>query len=374
MRPFAALAVTTIAACGSSSAPPATCGDFQALLAASDYSSSGVGAIGVDGAVTMRIAVDLGTDPALATSGGRTFFVDRLGDAIFEIDPRCGTPSTKWSTSDARRRGTTNPQDVAVAADGALWVPRYNEPSLAILEPRSDVARTIDLSSYDDDGNPNASAIAIPDGSAKAFVALQRLDDTDPMLRSTRPSQMLRVDVAAATVETVITFEGRNPFGQMTPYAGALFVAMPGNFSAKDEYDAGIERFDTAKSTTHLLVRERDLGGSVVEVAVTDGCGAAIVADESTANRTSLVTFDPASGAVLASASKPLLATDGFDLRALAWVTPPGGAPVLLVGDRRPAARGYAVHVFDRTDACTLHVRPDVIFAPAKPIALRAIR
>jgi hypothetical protein len=74
------------------------------------------------------------------------------------------------------------------------------------------------------------------------------------------------------------------------------------------ETDAGIERFDTATSTTRLFVSERDLGGSVSEVAVTDGCGVAIVAGpQRDVNPTSLVTFDPVTGKALSSARAPVL-------------------------------------------------------------------
>ncbi len=374
----ASVFVIGLGACGgaSSAIAPSACGDVQALVAASDYTSSRVGAVGSNGAETLRGGVDLGGDPALSVSRGRAFFVARDQDAIFELDARCGAPTTKWSTHDPARSGSTNPQDVAVAPDGALWVPRFNVPSIAIVDPNGAIRGTVDLSSLDDDGNPNASSIVIADvgGAAKAFVAIARLDDAAGY-RSTRPSMIARIDVATSAIEARVSLEGRNAFNVMVPHDGGLFVATPGNFDTLDEPAAGIERFDVATSTTRLLVREHDLGGSVAEVAVTDGCGVAIVTDASSVNRTSLVTFDPASGVALTTASAPVLATDGFDLRALAWVKAADGAPLLLVGDRRGASggRGYAVHVFERSDACTLHMRPDAVFLAQKPVALRAL-
>ncbi len=372
------LVLLTLVACGTPSAPaPSACGDVQALVAASDYTSSGVGAVGTNGTSSLRRpVVDLGGDPALSVSRGRAFFIARDQDAVFELDAHCGTPTKKWSTHDPSRTGSTNPQDVAVAPDGALWAPRFNLASIAIVDPTGALRSSIDLSKLDDDGNPNATSIVIEDvgGVAKAFVALARLDDVAGY-RSTRPAMIVRIDVATTAIETQTLLEGRNAFNALVAHDGALFVAAPGNFDALDESAAGIERFDVATSTTRLLVHEHDLGGSVAEVAVTDGCGVAIVTDASSVNRTSLVTFDPISGAALTSASAPVLATDGFDLRALAWVSSSGGAPLLLVGDRRgaPGGRGYAVHVFERSGACTLHMRPDAVFLAQKPIALRAV-
>ncbi len=345
------------------------CAAFDVLVAASDYASSGVGAFGLDGTGKLSFGVDLGADPALATSRGRAFLVARDQDVVFELDPRCGTPIAKTSVHDASHRGTTNPQDVAVAPDGALWVPRYNLPSVVVIDATGATRGTIDLTPYDEDQNPNASAIRIVDvgGAPKAFVSLERLDDTQSPPRTRLASQILRIDVTTLAVEQAVDLAGKNPFG-LVEHDGALFLAEPGDFSSADDELAGVERFDPATSTTRLLARERDLGGSVAEVAVTSGCGVAIVADPSAKNVTSLVTFDPATGAALTRAASAVLGpTEGFDLQGLAWK-----GDVLLVGDRRRTTSGYAVHAFDRTGACDLQPRPDVIFLQQKPVALRA--
>src|SRR5581483_6113825 len=98
---------------------------------------------------------------------------------------------------------TADPVDVAVARDGSLWVPLYRAAAVAIVGPGGTVTSTVDLSSYDADGNPDPSAIAIVDTPAgeKAFVALQRLN---PYPTSAQPSWMLRIDVATATVEAQV--------------------------------------------------------------------------------------------------------------------------------------------------------------------------
>jgi hypothetical protein len=335
----------------------------------SDYASSGVGGFALGGEGKLSFGVDLGADPVLATSRGRAFFVARDQDVVFELDPRCGTPITKTSVHDPAHRGTTNPQDVAVAPDGALWVPRYNVPSVAVVDA-SGVRAAIDLRAYDDDQNPNASAIAIVDvgGVAKAFVTLERLDDTQSPPRPRLPSQMLRIDVATLAMEAATDLVGKNPFG-LVAEGGVLFLAEPGDFASVSDELAGVERFDPATSTSRLLARERDLGGSVAEVAISGGCGAAIVADATARNATSLVTFDVVTGAPFTRAAAAVLGpTDGFDLQGLAWK-----GDVLMVGDRRRVERGYAVHAFDRTGTCDLHERADAVFLQQKPVALRAI-
>jgi hypothetical protein len=350
--------------------PPSACGARDALLVASDYTSSEVGAIALDGGGGGDLATGalLGKDPALATSRGRAFYVAREEGQVLELDPRCGKPTAQYGVNDPTRAGSTNPQDVAAAPDGTLWVPRFNVPSIALVKDgKLDTA--IDLSRFDDDGNPQASAIAIADvnGAATAFVALERLDD--PQLVSTRPSSMLAIDVATRTALGTTPLAGRNPFGTMNVDGGVFWLAEPGNFNQADETGAGIERFDPTTNTTRLVVVERDLGASVVEVAVSGPCGAAILADaQKGINATSLASFDANTGAIVARAV--LGPSDTFDagFRGLAWA-----GKTLMVGDRKRAENGYAVHRLDRDDACALHLLPDAIFVAQKPISVRPL-
>jgi len=374
MRARAALAgvAAWLVACGGGDAPGAAdagtgaCAS-DALWVASDYSSSAVGSLALGGSVSSTVGrVDLGADPVLATSRGRAFLVARDLDAVFELDPACGAPTARFDVHAGSQQGTADPTDVGVASDGSLWVPLYRAAALAIVSPGGGLATTLDLSSYDGDGNPDASAIAIVDTPAgeKAFVALQRLD---PYPTSTQESWMLRVDVATRTVEGHAVLAGRNPF-TMTAAGTVLWLAEPGNFDDAAEPLAGVERFDTATSTGALVVHEADLGGSVAEVAVGASCAAAIVADPTTnVNATSLVAFDPSSGAVATPASASSLSTPGFDLEGLAWLS---GA--LAVGDRRRAGSGYPVHVLD-AKACALTPRADAVFLPLPPVGVRPV-
>lgn len=374
-------------ACGATTAAPAadaSCDDVQLLVAASDHASSVVCGVPNHCELGPRTTgEDLGKDPQLSMSNGRTFFINRSGtpgELIFELDAKCGSPITELSVHEDGV-ADVNPHDVAAAPDGSLFVVLYNVPRIVVVRGKTGadtvVEATIDLSKYDEvDGNPQAESIQIVNvaGVPKAFVALERLDDNDKVhyLGSTRDSYMLRIDVATRAVEDVIVLKGRNPFNPMAllSASGALFLAEPGNFDAPDEPLAGIERFDTATSTSRLLVPEHELGGSVAEVAVTEGCGVAIVAGpQKTVNPTSLVAFDPESGKVLSPLGAPLLGpTPGYDLQALAW-----RGNFLYVGDGRRGPGGYPVHVFERdAGTCNLHeVAGRQLTLPQRPVALR---
>lgn len=376
MRRALPLFLTAFCACGddTSSAGGGDCPDVELLVAASDYGGAiACGAPGCFEEPGRTTSVQLGRDPALVTSKGRTFFLAREQDVVFPIDPSCGIPQrgaidlSVFKPTNARGQTIfANPHDVAVAGDGALWIPLYNTPLLAIVKDGV-VGPTISLAQYDEDGNPQAEAIRIV--KDKAFVALERLDDqSEPALQSTRPSQMLRIDVASRQVEAVVELAGRNPFNAMAQLGDLLFLAEPNNTDVADEPFGGIERFDANTSATQLLVREKDIGGSVTEVAVTERCGAAIVAGPiPKVNPTALVSFDPTSGAVLSTYTSPILSTPGFDLQGLVW-----RGDMLYVGDRRRGSNGkYQVHEFARTGTCTLQATGKTIDLPQPPVGLQ---
>jgi hypothetical protein len=381
VRTVLVVALVAIVACDSGAAPsspPSACPGSDALWVASDYTSSAVGALTVSGTVWSTTGrPDLGADPALAVSGAQAFYVARDADTVFALGTQCGNPTQEWNVHPPGTTGSSDPQDVGVASDGSLWVPLYQQPTVLVVSPSGSIAHAIDLSPYDSDGNPDASAIAIVDTPAgeKAFVPLQRLTSNDGGEQAEQPSLMLRIDVATAAVEARIQLVGRNPFG-MVRDGSILWLSEPGEsaeggFSSTTDALGGIERFDTSTSTSTLLVHEADLGGSVTEVAVSGSCAAAIVADATLVNATSLVTFDPTTGAVIASAAHSPYATTGsgggFYLQATAWI----GAD-LYVGDRRRAGNGYPVHGFRASAACGLTPLPDAIFLPLPPVEVRA--
>jgi hypothetical protein len=371
-RPWASLLCALGAALvGCASDPPApvgACASAEVVVAASDYTSSALGSARGRGPQTLTTGFDLGKDPQLTEAGGRLFFLARDTDLVFELD-RCGTPIGRVSLAGAAGAGATNPHDVAVAPDGALWATLYNRGAVAISR-EGRVARTIDLSAYDEDGNPQADAIRIVDvdGAAKAFVTLERLDDRD-RLRSLRPSQMLVVDVATEAPEATFTLLGRNPFNRLVEHAGRLLIAAPGNFDDGAEIGAGIEAFDVRTRTSRMLVEERDLAGSVAEISVEGSCGVAIVAGPlKDINPTWLVTFDASTGKVLAGTAAPLFGpTPGYDLQGLAW-----RGDRLYVGDRRRGAGGHFVRVFRRVAGeCRLELDGPPIELPLPAVGLR---
>jgi DNA-binding beta-propeller fold protein YncE len=344
------------------------------MVAASDYQSSEVGLLALDGVAQFyQGGATLGSDPALATSAGRRFWIDRGGGDILELDPKCATVvHGPFTTSDPGLAGSTDPQDVAVdPTTGHLWIARFLVSTVLVksADGSADLDR-IDLSTVTGTTrNPYMSSIRIVNG--EAYVALEMLDYP----RSVGPSYMARIDVLTHKVDAVLQLQGRNPFGLMVEANGALYLAEPGNFDSADETDAGVEKVEisdpTKAPTSTMILRESDVGASVDEIAIGPGCAAAIVADATVENTTSLIAFDPVKGTLTTPLSQRLLYTSsGFELAGISWLT----NGMLAVGDRTPVAgSGFAVHVLEASAACALTSDPLPLFAPQRPVAITPV-
>jgi YVTN family beta-propeller protein len=330
-----------------------------------DYTASGVGVLPLDetpdaSRPQILSGSELGYDPALATSAGRHFFIARDLDKIFEIDP-CGRAFAQYSARTPAETMTrcmldgeaiqncVDPQDVAVASDGSLWVARFNVPSVLVIPPStaaSQVATTIDLSALGVAGNPYMSSVRIIGG--QAFITLGRLTPVSGNFTSIAPSQMVVIDTTTQAVVTTVTLAGQNPFGLMVEQSGKLWLADLGNIDDPPQTNAGIEVFDPSTNTSTLLLSAVKLGGAVVDVSVNGTCGAAILANDTQANNTWLVSFS-IDGSNLATVLPP---TAGYDLRGLLWTS--DGR--LLLGD----STALAAHTFTPGQNCVLTRGPDL--------------
>ncbi len=360
--------VAFTAACGSeATTAPSSCTESRDFVVAmSDYVSSGVASLRVsDGSHQSRFGVDLGADPWLTRSSGRLFLIARDEDLVFELDPACGAPKARFSVRDEGAKAAQNPQDLAVDSAGSMWIPRFTDGSLLVVE--GERRHVVSLADFDEDKNPNPSSVRIvatPEGE-RAFVVLERLDRD---LLSRRPSSLLEIDTKTRAIVKAHPLAGRNPFGAMTEHEGALYLAEPGNFDDDRETLAGIERFDPKTRTSELLVRETELGGSITELTIAGSCAAAIVADPTIdVNATSLVTIDLRTRTVVQPLARSPLRTSGYELQGLAV-----HEGMLLVGDRRKTSAGtYDVHTFDIRADCTIAPRAERLALPQKPVAIR---
>ena len=367
------LCFIALTACSSSPAPT-SCPSGVLVVTSDEKSASEVGVLPLDGSpAQLNKGSELGGDPALSvTTSGQAFFIARRTNTIFALDG-CGRGTAQYSAL-AQGESDADPYDVDVAADGSLWIARFFAPSLLVLDKTGAQVGTIDLSSLDADGNPNQDAVRVlPTSSGeKAFVALGLLGPAAQQYPSIQPAQMAIIDTKTRAIESVVTLAGRNPFGRMLEYGGSLWLTDMGNRDDDHEADAGIEVFSPETHTSHLLLSEVALGGTLTfsGIALKNGCGAAIVYDQSAINHTSLVAFGDAGNVVQAPAFGP---TAGFDLWGVEWAanTQDGQTDdLLLVGDRSipTDGSGFKVHTFTHDASCRLTAGADLSL-PMAPVA-----
>ncbi len=336
------------------------------MVSSDERDVSAVGVLPLDGqSPSLSFDTELGADPALAASGGRAFFLARDRGMVYRLDA-CGHATAAIATQ-AAGEPSADPWDVAEASDGTMWIARWASASALVTDAIGAALAKIDLTGFDVPGAtfPQTSAVRVVDTPAgeRAFFALERLSPVATGYASNEPGAMVAVDVRSRAVVASAPLSGRNPqalTSQAVDGAGGIYFADAGNWDDATETIAGVERFDTTNLTSSLLFDEVALGGSPTTVAVSGACGAAIVADASDVNRTSLVRFAIGSG-TFAIAFGP---TEGFDLRGLLFA--PGE---LLVGDARPTAGGYPVHVFTVDADCSLVRRVDLVVPGIAPLA-----
>lgn len=380
------VSASSLAGCGEPpSSPSAYDGpplSSAALVLLAGQQVSGLGRIDIDGNLLEVPDVALGSDPVLATSVQTIFAIVRDQNIAYEVDPSSlalhdsfvtYTPAeldtSKLLDCDLLVKGI-NPQDVAVDSKGRRWVTRYEQPSLAIIEPNGSFSGTVDLSAdADADGFPEASGIHI--AGDHAYVAVERLDRCGGWVPAGL-GRILEIDVATREVTKRIELGGANPFGRLVPApwdssGNTVAVALAGNFLSIDEGDAAaIVKLDSGEVMG--FGRESDLDGSVTEVVLAAPDEAyAIVSNPKLplVNATSVIRIDPTTGQVSArlldsrSSKNP---DGGFCHRGLAVL-----GDHILVGSQSPCEIG--VFVLDRRSGEQLGV-----IHPAKlpPIAIQA--
>ncbi|MGZ3451323.1 MAG: hypothetical protein ACXVEF_17075 [Polyangiales bacterium] len=211
---------------------------------------------------------------------------DRSGNQVARFDvTEPGIPAAK-----------SDPADVALGPDGALWVTRFGLPTLLVLEPDGARRRTVDLASFDDDGLPQMTAIAIDGG--RVLVALEKLDTR---LQTKTKGTIVAIDLTTYAATAFVDLPAKTPREKFVRGPdGALYVAcIGGPLSSPVDRDAALVRVDPSTKTATKVLDGTAAGGFVSAFDLADGVtGYAIVADYDGDNPTRLVTFDVQTGTV----------------------------------------------------------------------------
>jgi len=246
----------------------------------------------------------------------------------------------------ARGPSSANPLDVALAADGSVWITRHGERSLLVFAPDGTVRATVDLASFaDDDGIPDMSAIAIV--GDVAYVALRRLEKGFGTRKNV--SQIVAIDVNTRTPSLLLDLPVKDPGARFLRRGNELWISCIGGPLTKDavgnpdpDRSAGLVRIDLgARKATVALSAEAAKGFVTAFDLVDDHTGYAIVGDFAPDNPTSLVRFDPTTGKLLDAS--PWARTSGYKLWDVTALTTAAGEGLLLVADRTEENPGLRV-------------------------------
>lgn len=301
----------------------AQCGPTKGYILTTDYSSGTLSVVDLaTRAVTRDVAV-VSPDPVARCYRGLVYVVNRYGyDNVQIIDPAQDFATVRqFSVGNG-----TNPQDIAFASPSKAYISRLGSPDLLIVDPSTGATLgTIPLGAWADaDGNPEAAHLAVV--GDLLFVALGRLANFVPA----DTGLVVVVDMRADTVydadpltpgTQVVRLRGLNPGTDFAVLPGAeplsdshLYIGCSGRWGA---WDGGVEDIVVpapdgppgAIRSAGFAITEAALGGDVMSViAGGGGHPYAIVSDA--AGNTSLVSWDPGTGSLLAT----LYAPGGYSL------------------------------------------------------------
>jgi len=235
-----------------STGPDAMVGE-RAYAVGTDFSTSGILSevdVPTHEVTTGVVAGVASTDPALRYFNGKLYIVNRYGaDNITIVDPATNQLITQISTG-----AGTNPQDVAVKGN-KLYVAALNSGNIIILDETNPSATpdTIDISSYDMDGVPDASSLYLVGNLL--FVSLELLDGSFV----SQGGKVVVIDTATDTVIDDVELTHNNPFGtfELRRDTSELFI------TTTDFAGTGcVERVQTSPPyAVDCVVDEASLGG-----------------------------------------------------------------------------------------------------------------
>ncbi|GIX42455.1 MAG: hypothetical protein KatS3mg129_2188 [Leptospiraceae bacterium] len=236
----------------------------------------------------------------------KIYILNRLNrDTVQVLDPEFFYQTIKeFSTGNG-----TNPHGIAVYQNKA-YITLYEKPYILVVDRDTGLEiKKIDISSYTDtvayftpDGIPEASGII--KFNNKIYVALQRLDRTDPyrIFPVTDYSSLLEIDPENDQVINQYIFQYKNPISKLKIYnitgEDCIFVANAGNVGFNFATDGAIEGFCPVSNTSLILLNEYDVKADILDFVIIDSSSAFALIEYSDFS-TSIIKFNPLNGNII---------------------------------------------------------------------------
>lgn len=269
--------------------------NFRGVAVASDFAED---ASGWSSIIATSGELDVGETPMAAldvgvSAGERWVYVlDRTFDVVRVIDPMNDLEQHAELTFAG---GASNPH-TAVDVDGKTYVSFYNTGQIGVVDGidagSTEVDTFIDLTSHDDDQNPEPAAMVV-DGT-DVLVVLQTLTE----FAGVADSQLAIIDSTTDEVTAVVPLEGRkNAAAGLRPIPGSstYSVGWTGDYGAMDGGIAVLDGGDPAAAALTDVIDEAALGGDLLDhVMVDEHRGYAVISLPDFSSQ--LVAFDTGDG------------------------------------------------------------------------------
>jgi hypothetical protein len=270
-----------------------------------DYAVGALATVAVDDWSVADTLTDISGDPAVVSSGGYVFQLDRYTyDVVKVYTPGAwSAPLTEFALQDL-----ANPHDVAVC-DGLAFVAQHDATTLAVHDPTSGLlAGTVDLSAYADaDGVPEASTlVATADGML--YAGLLHLDREGDWTAT--GGAVVEVDCAARTVTRSWALHGPRVLPDPEHTDQVLIL----------EEGVGIHRLDPTSGATTLLVEEVVERGTFGGIAAAGGRAIVTTVTDDYAFGIGCVDLDAGTFDLLEAASSYLISVDASPTGE-AWIS-----------------------------------------------------
>lgn len=206
------------------------------------------------------------SDISVAVNGNEFYRIGRFGEnnlSKYDLD----NPNSliwQYSLNDEGGEANSNPYDVLAVSDSKSYVIRNGESSILIVDhsvvnsgSEGFVLGRVDISGYDSDGIPNASAALVHNGVL--YVVTQALDG------AWAPGQAYLIAIDTDTNEEItlasgnlkgLPLETKNPY-DIDIFDGNLYITSVGRYGSGDrdpEYTGGIEVVSLSNFASTVLI------------------------------------------------------------------------------------------------------------------------
>lgn len=322
---------------------PTECG--RILVVTTDYAVGSLATIQGDSSLAVQSSLaSIHSDARARVHGDFAYVVNRLGgDNVQVVNMAEGFQTIRQIPMGPG----SNPYDIALVSGSRAFVSRFGSTGLIEFDPSTGAVRdTIDLSPLaDGDGIPDMDRLFYR--APYLYVSIQRIDfgggtyaPVPPSYLAvvdTRDNSLVDVDAQTAGVQG-IALAGLNPSAPMIWDEASSLLLVP-ETGLYGELDGGVEKVDLERrESAGWLVREEALGGDLIDFALSsNGRGyAAVSLPGESGSVTSIVRFDPATGAAIGA----ITTSDGYDFSDLI-VTRCG---YLMVCDRSYTQPGVRIY------------------------------